>query len=202
MAAPHCCFAWVAEISIDDSAAMKAVKAMDRNCLVISGNSETTSSLQSGYCDFQIGPFEPRHRLIGNMAVVGMGPGGSYFFQNMPARRRPREGTAGAQSLLPPIQKWPDSKVIREIKSALRLSHQFLLRKSWKIWAANANGIADGTGGFPKGKPPSDARRPRRSPSRKLSPPQARNASGVHLSNRLVLSACASSPETWVTERT
>ena len=64
----------MAEVSIDASTAMKTVRAMDRNCLLILSNSETTSSLQSGKSEYQIEPFEHGYGLIESMSVVG-GPG-------------------------------------------------------------------------------------------------------------------------------
>jgi hypothetical protein len=44
-------------------------------------NSETTSSLQSAYRDYQIGPFENLHQLVENTPLVGVWAGLKVFFQ-------------------------------------------------------------------------------------------------------------------------
>jgi hypothetical protein len=44
-------------------------------------NSETTSSLQSAYRDYQIGPFENLHQLVENTPLVSVWAGLKVFFQ-------------------------------------------------------------------------------------------------------------------------
>jgi hypothetical protein len=88
---------------------------------------------QSTYSDYQIGPFENLHQLLENEPLVVLGARLKIFFQYSLrfADRLKRQPLIS--HLLLPHQKWLRREADREIKSALRLPHQFLFRY-WDLY--------------------------------------------------------------------
>jgi hypothetical protein len=70
-------------------------------------NSETISSLQSAYRDYQIGPFENLHQLVENTPLVGVWAGLKVFFQY--ALRFALESQLLISHCCLPIQKMADT---------------------------------------------------------------------------------------------
>jgi hypothetical protein len=89
--------------------------------------------LQSTYSDYQIGPFENLHQLVENAPLVVLRARLKIFFQYSLrfADRLKRQPLIS--HCFSPIKKWLTGEADREIKSALRLSHQFLFQ-CWGLY--------------------------------------------------------------------
>jgi hypothetical protein len=89
---------------------------------------ETTSLLQSAYSDYQIGPFENLHQPVKNTPLIVLGARLKVFFQySLRLADRLKSQLMISHCFLP-LKKWLTGEADREIKSAFRLSHQFLFR--------------------------------------------------------------------------
>src|SRR3979411_1754279 len=96
-------------------------------------NSETTSLLQSAYSDYQIRPFENLHQLVENTSLVVLWARLKIFIQySLRFAYRLKRQLLISHCFFP-IKKWLTGEADREIKSALRLSHQFLFR-CWDLY--------------------------------------------------------------------
>jgi hypothetical protein len=84
--------------------------------------------LQSAYSNYQIGPFENLHQPVKNTPLVVLGERLKVFFQySLRFADRLKSQLLIGHCFLP-LKKWLTAEADKEIKSALRLSHQFLFR--------------------------------------------------------------------------
>jgi len=84
--------------------------------------------LQSAYSDYQIRPFENLHQLVENTSLVVLWARLKIFIQySLRFAYRLKRQLLISHCFFP-IKKWLTCEADREIKSALRLSHQFLFR--------------------------------------------------------------------------
>jgi hypothetical protein len=89
--------------------------------------------LQSAYSDYQIRPFENLHQLVENTSLVVLGARLKIFLQySLRFAYRLKRQLLISHCFFP-IKKWLTGEADREIKSALRLSHQFLFR-CWDLY--------------------------------------------------------------------
>ena len=94
--------------------------------------------LQSTYCNDQIGPFENLHQLVENAPLVILRARLEVFFQYSLRFANCLKRQLLINHCFFPIKKWLRNKADREIKSALRLSHQILFR-DWSLYFAIAS---------------------------------------------------------------
>jgi hypothetical protein len=93
--------------------------------------------LQSTYSDNQIGPFENLHQLVENAPLAVLGARLKIFFQySLRFADRLKRQLLISHCFFP-IKKWLTGEADREIKSALRLSHQILFR-CWDLYLVMA----------------------------------------------------------------
>jgi hypothetical protein len=93
--------------------------------------------LQSAYSDYQIGPFENLHQLVENTSLVVLWARLKIFIQySLRFAYRLKRQLLISHCFFP-IKKWLTGEADREIKSALRLSHQFLFR-CWDLYLVMA----------------------------------------------------------------
>jgi hypothetical protein len=89
--------------------------------------------LQSAYSDYQIRPFENLHQLVENTSLVVLWARLKIFIQySLRFAYRLKRQLLISHCFFP-IKKWLTCEADREIKSALRLSHQFLFR-CWNLY--------------------------------------------------------------------
>jgi hypothetical protein len=89
--------------------------------------------LQSAYSDYQIRPFENLHQLVENTSLVVLWARLKIFIQySLRFAYRLKRQLLISHCFFP-IKKWLTGEADREIKSALRLSHQFLFR-CWDLY--------------------------------------------------------------------
>jgi hypothetical protein len=93
--------------------------------------------LQSAYSDYQIRPFENLHQLVENTSLVVLWARLKIFIQySLRFAYRLKRQLLISHCFFP-IKKWLTGEADREIKSALRLSHQFLFR-CWDLYLVMA----------------------------------------------------------------
>jgi len=93
--------------------------------------------LQSAYSDYQIRPFENLHQLVENTSLVVLWARLKIFIQySLRFAYRLKRQLLSSHCFFP-IKKWLTVEADREIKSALRLSHQFLFR-CWDLYLVMA----------------------------------------------------------------